>query len=270
MIKPVIYVDILLCVNLIINYFILLATSRIMHLQTKRLRIFFGALLGATYSFYIFIPQANVIISYLVKFIMSCTIIPIAFKVNSCKLFFKLTACFYLMSFAFCGVIFLIWLFISPHHMMVQNSIVYFNISPIIFIMSTLISYIIIRLANKLSGREMPKEIFCEVIVESKKNIQRFRAKIDTGNNLIEPFSGDPVIVTEKKYILNFLKENPHIRLVPFNCVSNSGLLQAFKPDKTTVIINKKALNKNAYIAFTEDCISSTDFHAIVGLDLIS
>ncbi len=261
--KPIIYVDILVCVNLFINYFILLSTMRLTNIHTKRWRLFAGALLGALYSLYIFLPDVSSIVSALIKFCMSCTIIIVAFKLVSLKSFFKLVGCFYFISFAFCGVMFLIWLFISPKNLFLKNGIVYFNISPLIFIVSTLISYFVIRISSRLAGRENPQNLYCDILIENNNVSQKLKAKIDTGNNLKEPFSGLPVVVTEEKFIKNLLGKKTTFRVIPFNTVSSSGLMRAFKPDSVTIYYNKKKYPKEAYIAISPESMASPDFSAI-------
>ena len=62
-----IYVDVLVCTNIFINYFILLAISRLYSLNLNRPRIIVGAVLGGIFSLLILLPEINFYINdYLV------------------------------------------------------------------------------------------------------------------------------------------------------------------------------------------------------------
>ena len=49
-----VYVDILILVNFIIDYFLLLFAAKFLHITTKLLRIILSAALGGVFSLYIF------------------------------------------------------------------------------------------------------------------------------------------------------------------------------------------------------------------------
>ena len=58
-----IYIDVLVCTNIFINYFILLAISRLYSFNLNRLRLIIGAILGGMFSLLI-------LFSNLLKFIV--------------------------------------------------------------------------------------------------------------------------------------------------------------------------------------------------------
>lgn len=265
--KQVVYVDVLICVNLFINYFILLATSKFLHLKVKRIKLILGSTLGAVYSLYILFPQANAIASLLIKLVMSITIVLVSFGFPSVRDFVKITACFYSINFVFCGIMFAIWYAFSPNGFIMNNGVMYFNISPMFFIFATALSYVIIRIIQRFNGNRMPSQIFCDVLIEFEGRSTTVKSKIDTGNTLVEPFSNLPVIVVEYKYIEDIIPNEmkefiitgsiekldggnwiSKCRLVPFKTVSENGLLPAFRPDKIK-IMREKEQEKEAYIA---------------------
>ena len=57
----VVYADILIVLNLIVNYFLLLATSKLLRRNVKVLPMLLSALAGAFSSLYIFLPKPSVI-----------------------------------------------------------------------------------------------------------------------------------------------------------------------------------------------------------------
>lgn len=272
LLRQTIYVDVLICINLFINYFLLLATARFFKLGLRRKRILLAALIGSIYSLYILIPKVPLILSFIVKIIMSVTIILCAFGWTSLKMLLKETFCFYSINFAFCGTMFAIWYFVSPNNIAIKNGITYINISPVSLVVTTFIAYVVNRLFQKITGREMPDDLFCDVIIEKDGNMEKVTAKIDTGNDLKEPFSQLPVLVVEKKYIEKIiptkLNQKNKFRLVPFNAVSGYGLLEAFKPDKAIVFNKKNHFEKDLYVAICDNGILPSEFSALANVEI--
>lgn len=268
--KQTIYVDVLVGVNLFINYFLLLAVSKFLSLPIKRPRLLAASALGAVYSLTILLPDMNMVLSFLMKFVMAATIVLVAYRFCGLKQFLRELAAFYIMSFAFAGFMLALWYFIAPQGFIIKNSIVYFNISPLVLIILTVVCYLIIRLINRLTGRQAPDAIFCKIQIDYEgKSISCF-AKVDTGNSLTEPFSNYPVAVVYEENIATLV---PHetsgkIRLVPFQAVSGGGLLPAFKPDLLTIICGKRQFQiHNVYIAVAKSKFG--EFSALLNPDLL-
>ena len=85
----IVYVDILIVVNMIVDYFLLLCAKRFLKRKITTLRVVLASLEGGIFSLYIFLPQSAVIIEFLVRmstcFVMSLT----AFGFNNLKEFIK-------------------------------------------------------------------------------------------------------------------------------------------------------------------------------------
>ncbi|MDQ5984181.1 MAG: Sporulation sigma-E factor-processing peptidase [Eubacteriales bacterium SKADARSKE-1] len=285
----VIYIDVLICINIFINYFVLLAVVKFLNLQLKRIRLIFAATVGAVYSLFILLPPINFFLSLLLKLIMSITIILLAFGFLNLKLILKATCTFYLINFLFAGIIFFIWYFMSPKGIFMKNGMIYFNISPIFFIMATLVTYFIMQLCNKIIGQKGIHQNFCRLEIEQIGQKIALHAKIDTGNSLREPFSNTPVIIVDYNQIKNILpsefnlyfsKHNEtctqpdssltlKMRLIPFKTISGNGLLPAFKPEKITIIQNKYSFVKEAFIAVADERMVGESFSALVSPELI-
>lgn len=285
----VIYIDVLICVNMFINYFVLLAVVKFLNLNLKRIRLIISATVGAVYSLFILLPPINFFLSLFLKLIMSITIIILAFGFLNLKLMLKATCTFYLINFLFAGIIFFIWYFMSPKGIFIKNGMLYFNISPIFFIIATLITYFIMQLSNKLIGKKEISQNFCKLEIEQGGQKLQLPAKIDTGNSLREPFSSTPVIVVEYKQIekiippeinLYFSKSSTSsdqfnsnlalkIRLIPFKTISGNGLLPAFKPDKISIVQDKHCFTKDAFVAVANEKMIGENFSALISPELI-
>ena len=83
-----------------------------------------------------------------------------------------------------------------------------------------------------------------------------------------------------KNYIVNFYensdntnfssKENyKKLRLIPFNTISNSGVLVGFIPDEIMIKYQKNICKVKAYLAISNKKIAQGDFQALVNPELI-
>ena len=119
--SQVIYVDILLLINLLVNYFLLLASNAILHTHPKRLRILISAAVGALYSLIIFLPDLNIVLSVSLRVVCSTVMVLIAFKINNIKTFLRSFGCFFMSNFAFAGIMLGVWLVLKPNGMVYKN-----------------------------------------------------------------------------------------------------------------------------------------------------
>ena len=290
--RQTIYVDILLGVNLIIDYFMLKVETKIFNLDVKRKRLIYSAMLGSLFSLFIFLDGLNFIVSIAVKVLMSVTMVLVAFGKKSFGTFLKLIAVFYLINFLFGGMIFFIWYFYSPRGIYIKNGMLYFNISPVFLIISTGTIYLILKIYYNLLGGKVKYLGVCRIKVKNNGKEVILRGKIDTGNDLKEPFSNIPVIVSEfksvesvlsnelKTCIIDFYKSSDNmdfsykenyknLRLIPFNTISNSGVLIGFIPDEMMIKYKKSSYKIKAYLAISNKKVAEGEFEALVNPELI-
>ena len=206
--------------------------------------------------------------------------VAVSFEFRTIQQFLKIIVCFYAVNFAFSGIMFALWCAFKPNGMIINNDIVYFNISPITLIVSTVISYIIIEIINRVIEKKQLKSSKYEIGIKFKDKYIVLNAKIDTGNLLKEPFSNLPVIVVKKSEInllipeFNIFEsiENQNeikklkIRMIPFKTVSGTGILPAFKPE---YVVLKGNLKKQAYIAVCSDEYFSEGISCLVNPEIL-
>ena len=110
---PVVYIDVLLGVNLFVNYFLLLAVGRFLHLAVRRLRLLTGAAVGAAFSLSILLPPLPAVLPLLFRLALSLLLILISFPIPTGKRLVQAVLAFYLVSFAFAGFFLALWLLTS-------------------------------------------------------------------------------------------------------------------------------------------------------------
>lgn len=235
--KQTIYVDVLVAVNFLINYFLLLATRKFLGTPAKKGRIVAAAALGAFFSLSILLPEMTAAAGLLMKFLMSVGIVLTAFGYGGVKRLARGTAAFYIISFGFAGLMMALWYFIAPQGLVIRNSVVYFDISPVMLILLAVLCYFAITAVNRVTGRQAPKGLYCRIAVSCGGAVCDCVAKVDTGNSLREPFSNDPVVVVSERAAAKVIppEGSLNFRMVPFSDVSGEGLLRAFRPERLTV-----------------------------------
>lgn len=122
----------------------------------------------------------------------------------------------------------------------------YINISPLVLIVSSLISYIIINLLTRyILKRRQTNKIYKVIVKLADKNFTLF-GFCDSGNALSEPFSALPVCIIKKGIISEF-ETMPLKRIIPFSSIGGEGIMYAIKAE--IEIKNSDYKNISVYIA---------------------
>lgn len=269
-VKQVVYVDILLTTNLFINYFLLLSCAKLMKAAAKRLRLLCGAALGAVMSLVIFLPAMGFVSGLLFKLCGALAIVFAAFGAGSLKRFLKLFFAFMGANFIFAGSMMALWIAFEPGGMVINNNIVYFDISVPVLIISAVICYGIVAVISRVISRRSSSEVRYSVTVAFDSLSVAGKGYLDTGNSLTECFSGFPVIIANEEFVkglffsgeLTCLKGKTEIngdegrlrnrvRIIPFGTIKENGILKAFRPDYIIVEKDGEILckTKDVYIA---------------------
>lgn len=277
-----IYIDILIGTNIIINYFILLAVSKYSKIVPKQRRMILGSVFGAISSIVILLPDLGFIGNFLTKMVISILIVFFTFGFHSLKTIIKNIALFYFISFCFCGVMLFVWFIFTPKGLIINNSTVYLNISPTVMIITTLFSYIVIRVCCRFIGKRENTIEICKVKLINNNSYCEFYGKVDTGNTLCEPFSQRPVIVVNESAVKNIAEEEfskllnvstptatvkNNYRVVPFSAIGGSGILPAFSPNE--VYINGVLCKEKIYVAVCKNDILCGEIKAMVNPEII-
>ena len=152
----IIYADVLIITNFAVNYFILLATSRLARLDISLWRLIAGAALGALFSLYILAPSLGALIEFPIRLAFAAAIVFAAFGPRPWRMFLRLWAIFFAATFLFGGIMLAVYTVFEPEGMAVDGGVVYFNISPLLLVGSTSLCYCLIRLIQRLAARRNP------------------------------------------------------------------------------------------------------------------
>ena len=257
----IVYVDVLIVLNTLVNYFILLGVRKITRAYTKRWRIAFGALLSGFSSLLLFIENLGIIMTIL-KMLTAVITIGITFGIKPYKQFLKRLFLLFAITFIFGGFVLAVYIFFDKDIMIYSNGIVYFDVSMTFLVICSVISYLIITIISKITDKKAPKNKEYIVSIQNNGVNVTCTALMDTGNNLCDPFSGYPVIMVDKSIFSQLFNEEK-IRLIPISTVNGDSLIRAFRPEKITI---KNFSTDNVYIG--ESNTNLDEYKVILNINL--
>ena len=266
-----IYLDVLIITNIYINYFLIKATARFTHTALKISRCIIGSSVGAVFSLIILLPLRNNVIILLLKLLSAFVIIIVSYYKITLKRLIKLTFIFFVINFAFAGIITLICEITKLKVIVINNYCVYFDIPILFFAVSTIIAYFSICLITYILEKNFNKEHSYKVLVDIFDKQYLFDAICDTGNSLSDSFTGKPIVVCNSKQLsekIDFdinnedieqcykkiLKKNNAFRLLPYSTIKGDGIIPVIKPDKIFIKNDKNEVKPvDAFIGITNN-----------------
>ncbi len=225
----IVYVDVLVLINILVNYFMLLAVKLISRNKTSRMRIILAAMVGGASSLLLLLENLGAFMT-LLKLLSAVLMSMIAFGVKPYKRLFKTTFWLLLICFVFGGVTFAVYIFTETDIMLFNNGIVYFDVNITFLVICSAIAYVVITIISKLIDKKAPASKEYYIKIQSERKSVSCQSLMDTGNNLREPFSNYPVILVDKDIFCDLFDEDEKLRLIPVSTVSGETLLRAHKP----------------------------------------
>ena len=249
----VIYLDVLILINLYVTYFQILAVAAFTHRKTVWYRKLSAAGIGAVASLSIFIPQEMVLTLTLLKIFLCALIAFVAFGYTGFRAYAVSVLFLMLVSFVFSGLMLCVWLFAAPMKMLFINGIVYFGIDTMTIILSTCAAYGVVRIIRYILDKNGKTDGKYTVIIKNNGRECRLSALADSGNGMVDCFSGLPVIVCRRDMCadvsppaIDMIENNSDIseigtqmikgvRIMPFSTVGKGGLICMFKAESVVI-----------------------------------
>ncbi|MEA5012827.1 MAG: sigma-E processing peptidase SpoIIGA [Angelakisella sp.] len=276
--QTTIYADVLIAINFIIDLILLRLCVLLSGLRQRTRRRYLAAFMGAISSLLIFVPVSSLCFDLLSRAAVAMLVILIAYGIQPIRVFAKLVFIFFAVSFMLAGVVIGLWFILPPGIVAFGNGVIYFNVQPLVLIGSVIAAYGFVELFNRIfyHGKTL-QEIYRITIWRGGHSIG-VDALADTGNGLVEHFTGHPLVVagfkavapllteTEERYILSGSLDSglpESLRVVAFSGVDGEGLLKAFKPDKMTVSTEMGEKEIIGYVAVTGRKIGNEHYGAV-------
>lgn len=216
--KYEIYIDSLFALNLGLNLYLLELTNCIIHHTATWKRVMSGALCGSIFSVLPLMLPGNVVILTVAGSLLSVVSMSlITFRIQGVRAYLQLLEILSVLTIILGAVL----------QYLLQRLPGGFHTPAIgILIMGACCFLGIRRLLQKTNIT-----CECKVTLRNHKIQIRVQALVDTGNSLIEPISGAPVAVLDKRVFENlFLNEKPAgFRVIPYHTIDRrSGLMPGY------------------------------------------
>ncbi|MDO4369643.1 MAG: sigma-E processing peptidase SpoIIGA [bacterium] len=294
-----IYLDIILCENLLMNYIILFATYVIIKPKVKhpQIRIILSSLIGSVYAVIVYLNILSIYSNIFAKIILSIIMVYVAFNPKNAKVLLKQILIFYLVSFIFGGCTFALIYFIKPENVKMKNG-VFVGVYPLkVGLIAGAIAFVTTQIAFKINKSKLNnKNTFFNIQLYYKDQSITVKALLDSGNMLKDPISQAPVIIVEREslskiipekvldYIGNIIggdeTENKQdiqeylskIRMVPFMSLGKeNGMLVGIRLDKIKIETEDIDIQKENVIAgiYEKRLTKDNKYNALIGLNLL-
>lgn len=255
----IIYVDVLIFINTVIDFLLLTLTQTLSATKPRFLRKLAASIVSALFSLYIFLPPQPKFIEILMRLLSSVVAVLVCFGYANIRLYLRRLFIFFAVSFIYAGIMAAIVMLFSPSVISINNGIVYFDISPIWLISLSLLFYIAIVLIKKLTGRQSEYAKECDIEFAFGNNYCTAKAMVDSGHTLNDAFSDCAVIIVDKSVAETLFGKldtecmlsvktpatseiSRCFRVLPVNTVSSKDLLPAVKIDAATVMCEKRKI----------------------------
>lgn len=290
-----IYLDIVLLENFIMNYIILFSTAIISKSKVNYVKIGIASFVAGLYSILNYLWNLGSVESFLVKFLISIMVILIGFDSRKIKIIVKQLILFYLVSFTFGGISFMLLFLINPSNIVFENGLLVGSYPVKVTLIGGILGVIVIfAVSYIIKDRLKTKSMLCDLEIFYKGKYQKLKTMIDTGNLLKEPISQTDVIIVEKNSLRGMIsddildnldniiqgkwldsKEDIYsykFKVIPFSSLGNeNGLLIGFKPDYIKILDEEECIRDDVMIGIYNGRLCKSNLYtSLIGLDILN
>lgn len=286
--RTVIYLDMLVAVNFILDFFLLLGAGKLSGAIAGRRRYLAAAAVAAGLSLVLLLPTQSLPVQLLIKLLGSILPALVAFGLRRPRQMFKAALWYFLLNLLLAGAVLLWSIVLSPAGVLINNLSLYFNISPVTLVLSVLAVYLAIQLFALIFGRPTVQE---PAIIELEIDGMRVRAPVllDTGFSLRDILTGRPCILLSYPQIKNQLGPRlqsvleqyfdgqplqpgggPPILVLPCRTAAGESLLPALRCEGGSIRYQKQCVRiDRVTAAFTRYPIADGKSSGLTGTELL-
>lgn len=247
----IVYMDVLLIQNFIVNYFLLIITGKILKIKFSFWRLVLASFIGSLYIITFFLKN-RYLTTMPIKLLVPLIMILISFPKEKIKFYLSSTVTYIILSMCLAGIC----IFLEGNN---TKSLTYngylINFSSKGLVLSLIIFFLIgERMCTFIKSQIQVKALAYELDIYIHGELYSMQAFLDTGNELREPITNLPVIIAEEYNFQELIRREGDFYDIPYRVVSgSSGKLKGIKADYI-IIKNSKGerQKKMAIIAFTK------------------
>lgn len=277
------------------NYIILFSTAIISKSKVNYVKIGIASFVAGLYSILNYLWNLGSVESFLVKFLISIMVILIGFDSRKIKIIVKQLILFYLVSFTFGGISFMLLFLINPSNIVFENGLLVGSYPVKVTLIGGILGVIVIfAVSYIIKDRLKTKSMLCDLEIFYKGKYQKLKTMIDTGNLLKEPISQTDVIIVEKNSLRGMIsddildnldniiqgkwldsKEDIYsykFKVIPFSSLGNeNGLLIGFKPDYIKILDEEECIRDDVMIGIYNGRLCKSNLYtSLIGLDILN
>ncbi len=289
-----VYLDVVFFENVILNYIIILSTALISKSKINTKRIILSSMVGGIFAILNYMVDLHMFASIIIKIIISIIMIIIAFGNYHIKKIFKQIIFFYLVSFTFGGIAFMLLFFVNPNNIIINGNH-FVGTYPIkMAVLAGGIGFIVISVVAKIIRDKINKKMMiCELEIFYNGKVKKVKTMLDTGNLLKEPISKADVVIVEKHSLEGMVPDklledvssilngnliegesihSYNFKLIPFSSLGNdNGLLVGFKPDYIKVYGEEECVRDDVLVGIYNGKLSRTNMYtSLIGLNVLN
>lgn len=238
-----IYIDYIFMINFLFDFLLLLSVSLALRRNIRFKRLIFGSIIGSITTFLLFFNISSFCL-FLFKVIVSVLMCLITYGYKNFSYTIKNIIFLYFVSMFLGGSLYYLNVEFSYFH---EGLIFYHkgvSINIIVFIIiSPIVVYFYIKQLREL---KINYSNYYKIDIIYNNKAIKLNGFLDTGNKLIDPISGKPVIIIEEKNIKNIDKYT----LIPCSTINNTSLIKCIKPDK--IFINNKQYKRQVRVGLVK------------------
>ncbi|MBO5747306.1 MAG: sigma-E processing peptidase SpoIIGA [Clostridia bacterium] len=237
----VIYVDVLLFINLILDYLLLSLASRLTGCKISNIRKIISSLIASLFSLYIFLPDLKVYLELLLNIISALVTVFAAFGYKHPKRFLRCLFTFYSVTLLYGGLMSAIWMLFKPRGMSVNNGVVYFDISPVVLIAVSVGFYVVFVLVGKVTKKSAVSAKRCSVTLYFNGKTVVGTAMVDTGHGLSDVFGCSVMIIADRSIGSKLFGQQVDF-IMKLECPSESDIAKRFRISMVKTVSGERLL----------------------------
>lgn len=259
--KVLVYVDLVLFLNIAMDFLLLLSVSIVLKRNVRFYRIILGALAGGLSIIFLFLSLNNFTL-FLFKMLISVLMVLVTFSYKNLKYFFNNLLYLYLSSIILGGGIYLLDIQLNYKNQGLMFIDSGFGVNMIVLIIiSPFIIYSYIKSMKKMRNNYSN---FYKVDLYYRDKVYKFDAFLDTGNRLYDPYKKRPiVIINTDKIKINY----EDAMLVPYITASGSSVLKCVIVEKLVIDNNHEV--KDVLVGISKEKFQIEGINMLLHNDLI-
>lgn len=296
-----IYLDSVWLLNFLLDYMLLALTNKLTRLNIKQTRLFLGAIVASMLvPLTIYFPDSFVA-TLPFKIIFSIIIILTTFGFKNLIQLVKLLFMFYFISFSIGGGLIAIHFTLKNPLSTTNTGILTFNSGfgdPISWLFVICLFPIVWVFTKQRMDKHVQEKIRYDALYQvtiTIKGIEHTTSGfVDSGNQLVDPFTKKPVVICDELFLMNWFEETEwkmlrqafndwnmegipinwldSIVVIPYQGVEGGdGILFAIKPEKLTIVYGQQEIHTNQVLIGMKfgQLTNDASYHCLLQPELI-